>query len=272
MKTLLLRGAAALLLAAASTAPNAFADQTGTQATATATTTSYSFSGNPDYGPWTIQSFEYRWQLPIDAPAVTLVDRSDEDRPIASGSRAVYFDDYHTFSKNFYVYAQIGAADGTLLPYRSAYIEGDAKIGKGLVLAAGGSAMQNPDGTTTQYASLGPSIYEGKLVFMLRFMPSNTNGIGTAATQLSVQYNNPRRDLIALTLLNGTQPNVLAGLPANASGFQRVSQATLTVKHWINPNAGFVVGAAAGNFTDASSAKNSYRERGVTFGVFIVPR
>ncbi len=278
MKIMLLRGVPALLLAAALTTANAAADQNASQpsggATATATTTEYSFSGNPNYGPWTIQAFEYRWQLPVDIPAVTLVDRNDQDRPVAAGSHAFYLDDYHTFSSRFYVYAQVGAADGTVLPSRSAYLEGDLKVGpRGtLVLAAGGAAMQNADGTTTRYISAGPTLYRGRLAFMVRFMPSNTSGIGTAATEFGVQYNQPGRNLIAVSLLDGTQPNVLVGLPASAAGFQRLSQVVLTFKHWISPNAGFVVGGTLGNFADASGTNNSYHQQGVTFGVFLAPR
>lgn len=268
-----LTGACALLLAASLGTAQARADQQ-TAATATATTTAYSFSGNANYGPWTVQSFEYRFQLPADVPAITLVDRNDNDRPIGAGSRAVYLDDYHTFSSRFYAYAQIGAADGTLLPYRSAYLEGDAKFGRrgALVIAAGGAVLQNAGGTTTRYASIGPTLYSGQMAFTVRFMPADTDGAGTSATQFSVQYNRAGRDQIVLVLLDGTQPNVLAGLPADMAGFQRVQQATFTVKHWINHDSGFVVGGTLANFADARSAANSYRQRGVTFGVFIVPR
>jgi YaiO family outer membrane protein len=260
----------ALLLALSFTSAQAQADG---QATATATTTAYSFSGNQNYGPWTVQSLEYRFQLPADVPAITLVDRNDNDRPISTGSRAVYLDDYHTFSSRFYAYAQVGTADGTLLPYRSVYLEGDAKFGRrgALVIAAGGAVLQNAGGTTTRYASIGPTLYSGQMAFTVRFMPADTNGAGTSATQFSAQYNRAGRDQIALVLLDGTQPNVLAGLPANLAGFQRVQQATLTIKHWINHDSGFVVGGTLANFADARSAANSYRQRGVTFGVFIVP-
>lgn len=258
------------LLLITSLTAQACADQ---NATATATTTSYTFSGNPNYGPWSVQSFEYRWQIRQDVPAVTLVDRNDEDRPVSSSSRAVYLDDYHTFSSRFYAYAQIGAGDGTVLPYRSAYLEGDAKLGRQgtIVLAAGGAALENAGGTTTRYISAGPTLYSGRMAFTLRFLPANTDGIGTSATQFTVQYNGAGRNQIALVLLDGTQPNVLAGLPASAAGFQRVSQATLTIKHLLTPNSGFVLGGTLGNFTDASSVANTYRQRGVTFGVFIVP-
>lgn len=263
--------ACALLLAASLGTGHATADQ---QATATATTTAYSFGGNQNYGPWTVQSFEYRFQLPADVPAITLVDRNDNDRPVSTGSRAVYLDDYHTFSSRFYAYAQVAAADGTLLPYRSAYLEGDAKFGRrgALVIAAGGALLQNADGTTTRYASFGPTLYSGQMAFTVRFMPANTNGIGTSATQFAAQYNRAGRDQISLVLLEGTQPNVLAGLPADLAGFQRVRQGTLTIRHWITRDSGFVVGGTLANFNDARSASNSYRQRGVTFGVFIVPR
>lgn len=262
---------AALLAAAVMLPAQAASADDGT---ATATTTAYSFSGgNQDYGPWTVQSFEYRWQLPHDVPAVTLVDRNDNDRPVATNSRGVYVDDYHTFAPHFYAYAQVAGADGTVLPYRSAYLEGDAKIGpRGtLVLAAGGAVLQNAGGTTTHYMSVGPTLYAGPLALTLRFMPANTNGVNTSATQFTLQYAHTRRDQIALVLLDGTQPNVLAGLPATAAGFQRVSQATLTIRHWINHTSGFVVGGTLGNFADAHSAANTYRQRGVTFGVFIAP-
>lgn len=278
MKSMFWRAALTLLLAAASTTANAPADQNASQTskggTLTATTAEYTFAGNANYGPWTIESLEYRWNLPFDVPAVTLVDRNDADRPIAGHSHALYLDDYHTFSNRFYVYAQAGAAQGSVLPSSIAYLEGDLKLGArgSVVLAAGGAAMRNADGSTTRYASLGPTIYRGRLAFMVRFMPSNTSGIGTAATQFGVQYNEPGKNAVSLLLVQGTQPNVLVGLPVNAAGFQHVSQETVTFKHWIDPREGFVVGATLGNFTDASGAINSYRERGITFGVFLAPR
>lgn len=278
MRNTLFRVALALAICAGSATANAAAAQTPSQTarggTLTATTTEYTFVGNPNYGPWTIESLEYRWNLPFDVPAVTLLDRNDVDGPVAAHSHALYLDDYHTFSNRFYVYAQAGAAEGSVLPSSVAYLEGDLKLGPrgAYVLAAGGAAMRNADGSTTRYASLGPTIYDGRLAFILRFMPSNTNGIGTAATQLGVQYNEPGKNAVALLLVQGTQPNVLVGLPANAAGFQHISQETLTFKHWISPGAGFVLGGTLGNFTDASGASNTYRERGISFGVFLAPR
>lgn len=242
-------------------------------ATATATTTVYSFSGSA-YGPWRVQNFQYQWQLHGDVPSVTLQDRSDDDPARASNSRAVYLDDYHTFSNRFYAYAQIGVSNGTVLPYRSAYLEGDAKLGRrgALVLAAGGAHLQNADGSVTEYASVGPTLYTGSLAFTLRFMPAKTQGIGTAATQFSALYQRDGRDQVVLVLLDGTQPNVLAGLPAAMTGFQHVAQASLSVKHWVSHTAGFVIGTAFGNYVDANGSANTYRQRGVTFGVFTNPR
>ena len=277
MKGMFLRCAAVLMLVLPGFGTSAGADQNtsqtaGTQ-TVTATTTNYSFS-NAGYGPWSLQVVEYRRQLRDDAPAFTLVDRNDVDGPSATQSTGLYLDDYHTFSNHFYVYAQVGSASGTVLPSKIAYFEGDLKLGApgAIVLAAGGAAMQNADGSTTHYLSAGPTIYDGRLSFSVRFMPSNTNGIATSATQFGVQYNEPGANAVALAFLTGTQPNVLVGLPASAAGFQHVSQAVLTFKHWINPHEGFVVGETLGNFADASGKNNSYRQRGVTFGVFIQPR
>lgn len=264
------RVALLLILAAFSMTAAAAADQTQT---VTATTTDYTFS-NPNYGPWTVESLEFRVKLPQDVPAITLVDRRDTDAASAAQSQGVYLDDYHTFSRNFYVYAQAGSAGGTVLPSKDVYLEGDLKVGPrgSLVLAAGGAILQNADGSMTRYVSAGPAFYTGRMVFTLRFMPSNTSGIGTSAAQFGIQYNQPGRNAVALSWLGGTQPNVLVGLPASAADFQRVSQTVLTFKHWINPHEGFVVGETFGNFTDVSGKNNSYRQQGLTFGVFIEPR
>jgi YaiO family outer membrane protein len=249
----------------------------GSQAAAgqiTTTDSVYSFTGGDNlYGPWTIQTFQYQWQCGEDIPSITLLNRNDNDRPTATSSRAVYVDDYHTFSPHFYTYAQASFANGNIQPFRSAYVEADARIGwiPNLVLAAGGAELQNPGGTSTSYISVGPAFYVGPMVVALRFLPSDTNGVRTSATQLNLQYTSRRNNQVVLGLIDGTQPSVLVGLPPSAAVFQRLFQANLTVKHWFNNEIGIVLGGTIGNFS-SDTAANSFHQRGITFGILARPR
>ncbi|MDE2571705.1 MAG: YaiO family outer membrane beta-barrel protein [bacterium] len=231
----------------------------------------YSFSSPGNlYGPWSIQTLRYQEQMGKDVPSITLLNRNDADRPKQSDARAAYLDDYHAWSPGFYTYAQVSVASGQILPYRMAYLEADAKLNakRNFVLGLGLADMQNPDGSATRFASIGPSYYAGPMVYTLRFMPSNTNGINTSATELVTEYSVLGRDQVTFTLVDGSQPSVLVGFPPSLVTFQRLFEADLTVKHWIRPNFGIILGGTLGNHYDRATGASIYHERGITLGIF----
>jgi YaiO family outer membrane protein len=226
---------------------------------------------NPDYGPWSVQTLQYQWQAgKNDIPSFTILNRTDDDHPVSTSSRALYGDDYHTWSNTFYTYAQLSFANGNIQPYNLAYLEGDLKLDReqNLVAAAGGGATRNPDGTSTRWISAGPSFYTGPMVFEVRFMPANTNGIATSATEGVVEYNRLGHDQVTGIVLDGSQPSVLVGLPAADATFQRLTEYDLAWRHWITPAFGFVLGGTVGTHDNRATGTTLYDQHALTFGVF----
>jgi YaiO family outer membrane protein len=223
------------------------------------------------YGPWSVQTLEYQWQADkSDVPSVTFLNRTDDDRPFESSSRAVYGDDYHTWSSDFYTYGQVSFANGDIEPYNLAYLEGDLKLERrqNLVLGAGAGVTRNPGDTSTRWVSAGPSFYTGPMVFEVRFLPANTNGISTSAAEGVVQYNRLGQDQITATVLSGSQPSVLVNFPPSYATFQRLTEYDLVWRHWITPRFGFVAGGTIGTHEDRTTGAALYDQHAVTFGVF----
>ncbi|NNM92181.1 MAG: YaiO family outer membrane beta-barrel protein [Candidatus Eremiobacteraeota bacterium] len=230
---------------------------------------SFSSPGNL-YGPWTIQTVRYQFQHGKDIPSITLFIRNDRDRPTASGSHALYIDDYHNWNPRFFTYAQLSAASGTIQPNRMAYAEGDWKLGaRGTtVMALGGATMSNPDTTSTRYLSVGPTLYTGSMVYTLRFLPSDTNGVRASATQFSAEYNALGSNQITATFLDGSQPSVLVGFPPSSSTFQRLFEFDLTWKHWVTKRFGFTIGGTMSSHRDRTTGASIYAQRAIEFGLF----
>lgn len=222
------------------------------------------------YGPWTIQTARYQFHAGKDIPSVTLFIRNDRDRPVASGSHALYIDDYHTWDRDFFSYAQVSVASGDIQPNRMAYAEGDWKLGtRGTtVVALGGATMSNPDSTSTRYLSIGPTLYTGMMVYTLRFLPSDTDGVHASATQFTAEYNGLGKNQFTANFLNGSQPSVLVGFPPSSSTFQRLFEADFTWKHWINKRFGFTVGTTFGSHEDRATGAAIYAQRALSFGLF----
>ncbi len=270
-----LTAALSLLFAASASVAVARADGTSTsnlpgELTVTDQQSSFSSPGNV-YGPWSVQTLQYQWQAgKYDIPSITLFNRNDNDRPIGSSSRAVYADDYHTWSNDFYTYAQVSFANGDIQPYNLAYLEGDLDLDpqKKLVAGVGAGVTRNPGDTSTRWISAGPAYYAGPMVYEVRFMPANTNGIATSATEGIVEYNRLGHDQIVGTYLDGSQPSVLVGFPPSFTTFQRLDEFDLTWRHWLTPTFGFLIGGTAGNHNDRATGASLYTQRAFTLGVF----
>jgi YaiO family outer membrane protein len=224
------------------------------------------------YGPWSVQTLQWQWQAGADdIPSITLFDRNDDDRPTSSTSHAVYADDYHTWSHRFYTYAQVSLANGDIQPYNLAYLEGDVTLDPQLnvVAAAGGGVTRNPDDTSTRWISAGPSVYLGPMVYEIRFMPANTNGVATSATQGIIEYNRLGHDQVVLSYIDGSQPSVLVAFPPSYTTFQRLNEADVTWRHWLRPTFGILVGATDGNHYDRTTGASIYHQHGITLGLFV---
>lgn len=264
----------------------------------TATTTLDTFSSSGDvYGPWQTELLEYQWQAgKRDIPSVTILNRNDRDRDVfgnarPSGSTALYLDDYHNWSGSFFTYAQVMTSNGTILPNRLFYVEADLKAGRrrNVVLGAGGSAYANPDGSATRSLSLGPTLYEGSMVYTARYLPAavtgrftgvDSSGRGVAGTinaygsalEFIAEYNRLGRDQVIATYLGGNQPGILVGsigtLPAQFTNIQHLGEVDLSVKHWVRGDFGFIVGASVATHSMQATGTKLYGLSAVTAGLF----
>ncbi len=230
---------------------------------------SFSSPGNL-YGPWSIQTARYQFHAGKDIPSITLFIRNDRDRPVASGSHALYLDDYHNWSPRFFSYAQVSVASGDIQPNRMVYAEGDWKFGERgtTVMALGGATMANPDTTSTRYLSVGPTLYRGMMVYTLRFLPSDTNGVHASATQFTAEFNGLGSNQFIANFLDGSQPSVLVGFPPASSRFQRLTEFDLTWKHWVTKRFGFTLGTTIGSHLDRATGAPIYAQRAIEFGLF----
>jgi hypothetical protein len=269
INTTILRSAAAALLAcAAATTTTAFADTNG-QFTFTDQQSTFSSPGNA-YGPWSIQTLQYQFKTGDDVPSITLFNRDDNDRPAGSSSRAIYLDDYHTWTGSFYTYAQFSVSNGNIQPYRLGYLEADAKVtnAQNVVLAAGGGFASNPDSSTTHWASVGPRLYTGSMVYEVRYLPATTDGIGTSATEGIVTYNRLGHDQVVLTYITGSEPSVLVGFPPSFATFQQLNEGDVVWRHWLRPDFGFLLGGTVGHHADKDTGNTIYDQRAIQFGLF----
>jgi hypothetical protein len=102
--------------------------------------------------------------------------------------------------------------------------------------------------------------------YTLRFLPSRTNGIGSAGTEFVTEYNNAGRDRVTLALLGGSAPSIIVGLPAFTT-FERSSQVSLTWLHCLTPHLGFEIGGSLIR-NDGAAQGDDYGGKAVTFGIF----
>lgn len=230
------------------------------------------FSSPSGVGPWRFVTLTDSEVTGADKPSIALVDRSDDDTGAAGHSLGVVLDDYHDWSSRFFTYAAAGTSSGTVLPTRTAYIEGDIKTGRSLatVWGAGAGVVVNPDGTVQRYVNAGPTWYHNNVNVTLRWLPTFTTGrTGSSSGLLTIQDGAAGETVGTLTLLGGNEPpyGVVSAATAFETG-QRVLFGGLDVKHWVNPREGFHVGIELERLSDAASGNLLYVRRGLNVGVF----
>ena len=224
------------------------------------------------YGPWQSISGGYRWVAGADTPSVTLVTRSDDDRLNPTHSTGVTLDDYHDWSPRFFSYAAVGLSNGTVLPTRNFYVEGDQKFGRTLatVFGAGVGVVVNPDGVDQRYFNVGPSFYARGYNLTLRYLQTYTNGRTGTGTGIAVfQTGQTGKTIGTLTLLAGDQPpNGVVTQTQTTEFGQRALFAGIGVKHWTSPKGGVLLGFSINRLTDRLSGNLLYVQRDVTIGIF----
>jgi YaiO family outer membrane protein len=224
------------------------------------------------YGPWQSLTGSFRWQTGPDTPSVSLVTRSDDDRPTATSSTGIVLDDYHDWSPRFFSYAAAGFAAGNVLPTRNFYVEGDQKFGRSLSTVFGGGVgvVVNPDGVDQRYVNFGPSLYYKNFNVTLRYLQTFTTGrTGTGTGIATFQAGQTGKTIGSLTLLAGDQPPNGLVTPAQTINFgQRAIFAGIGVKHWTSPSGGIVAGFQLERLNDRLSGDLIYLQRGFTIGIF----
>jgi YaiO family outer membrane protein len=224
------------------------------------------------YGPWNVAKLQYQWQQGNDIPSMTYVNRVDSDKAGPSHSNGLYADDYHTWTDTFYTYAQANVASGNSLPGNSIYLEGDFKFlpDRSLVGGIGGGVLTNPGGATTRWLSVGPTLYtNGPMVYTVRYLPANTDGIGTSATELVAEYNRVGHDQVTVSYIFGSQPSILAGAPASLALIQNLNETDILWNHWLTKRFGFVLGGTFGNHYDRATGVNLYNQSALWLGLFV---
>ena len=223
-------------------------------------------------GPWRTLTGTYRWEAGADTPSVTLMTRADADRLGPTHSDGTVLDDYHTWSPRFFTYAAVGLSAGTVLPNRSFYVEGDAKVGRNLTTVLGGGigVVVNPNGPVQRYINVGPTFYATNFNVTLRYIQTLTTGrTGAGTGLLTIQSGQTGKTISTLTLLAGDQPPNGVAEPSQAAAFgQRTVLAGLEVKHWTDRNGGILAGVQIERLNDRMSGDLLYVRRGLTLGIF----
>jgi YaiO family outer membrane protein len=229
-------------------------------------------SGGNDYGPWRWFELDDRSHFGDDSPGFELVDRGDDDRPLATHGNLLTVDDFHRFSKRFFVYAALGAGSGNVLPTHTAYLEGDYKLGGGLrwVVATGVGVISNPNGTVQRYVNYGPTYYGNNYNVTVRLLPTSQAGYPTTITTLAtVQAGSQGHAKSTLTVLDGNQaPSTLIDVFAPPAAGAHAVYASYLYQQWLSPRGGFKIGVQYERLSDLTDSSLIYLERGVTVGVF----
>jgi YaiO family outer membrane protein len=225
------------------------------------------------YGPWNAITLSDREKIGNDKPGISIVQETNSDSGGPTHGLEVVLDDYHDWSPKFFTYGAVGVSSGNLLPTRSAYLEGDAKLGQlgATVIGFGAGTVVNPNGVVQNYLNMGPTWYHNNLNVTLRWLPAFTSGrMGTSTGLLTVANGAVGVTITTLTLLAGNQPPngiVIATTLPNQIG-QRALLAGVDVKHWLSKKGGYDVGIQMERLTNSASGNMIYIRRALSLGVF----
>jgi YaiO family outer membrane protein len=224
------------------------------------------------YGPWNNITLSDREKIGNDKPGIAIAEQADGDSGGPTHGLEVVLDDYHDWSPKFFTYGAVGISSGNLFPTRSAYLEGDAKLGRlgATVMGFGGGVVVNPNGVVQNYLNMGPSWYHNHFNATLRWLPSFTTGrMGTSTGILTLANGAEGVTVTTLTLLAGNQPpNGVFTTTIPNQIEQRAILGSIDVKHWLNRKGGYEVGAALERLTNSASGNTTYIRRGLSLGVF----
>lgn len=174
--------------------------------------------------------------------------------------------DTYTFDQDWYGSLALGAGDGAFyLPrYRvDATLYRKLLADRQLVSSVGVGYYNAPDGHIDRSLSLGlvyyfkaPWIAEGGV----RLNSSNPGGIRTQQQFVAVTYGRDKQDLVSARYGWGGEGYLALTANTQLINFSS-NEGSVTWRHWVNPQSGFLVGANR-------YSNPLYRRTGITFGLF----
>ena len=221
------------------------------------------------YGPWDWMIAAYRTTVGEDKPGLQIITRSDRDTGAPTSGTSYILDDYHQFSEHAYGYASLQLSSGQLFPTRGLYLEGDASVGNGVAFGTGVGWLANPDGSSQQFMSIGPTMYFPHGNATLRYLPLWTRGdMGASSFLAAATIGDESHTSATLTLQDGVVPAYAANQVLLTTGVsERAFAAELTTRHFITPRFGYDVGLSYANVTDRQTNTFEYSSYGFTFGL-----
>jgi YaiO family outer membrane protein len=221
------------------------------------------------YGPWDWMIAAYRTTVGEDKPGLQIITRSDRDTGAPTSGTSYILDDYHQFSEHAYGYASLQLSSGQLFPTRGLYLEGDASVANGVAFGTGVGWLANPDGSSQQFMSIGPTMYFPHGNATLRYLPLWTRGdMGASSFLAAATIGDESHTSATLTLQDGVVPAYAANQVLLTTGVsERAFAAELTTRHFITPRFGYDVGLSYANVTDRQTNTFEYSSYGFTFGL-----
>jgi YaiO family outer membrane protein len=221
------------------------------------------------YGPWDWMIGAYRTTIGNDKPGLQVITRSDRDSGAPTAGTSYILDDYHQFSEHAYGYASLQLSSGQIFPTRGLYLEGDASVAAGLAFGSGIGWLANPDGSSQEFMSIGPTVYFPRGNATLRYLPLWTHGdMGASSFLASATIGDESRASATLTLQDGVEPAYAANQVLLTTGLaERAFAAELTTRHFITPRFGYDVGLSYADVTDRQTNAFVYSSFGFTFGL-----
>ena len=231
--------------------------------------TTTGLSPGATYGPWDWMDAAYRTTIGDDKPGVQLITRSDRDSGAPTSGTSYILDDYHQFSGHAYGYASLQLSSGQIFPTRGLYLEGDAAVVNGVAFGTGIGWLANPDGSSQEFMSIGPTLYFPHGNATLRYLPLWTHGdMGASSFLASATIGDEGHTSATLTLQDGVEPAYAANQVLLTTGLsERAFAAELTTRHFFTPRFGYDVGLTYADVSDRQTNAFIYRSFGFTFGV-----
>lgn len=234
---------------------------------------STSVSGLPSaagiYGPVTEQSVAVR--LPPDGRlGFEFTNRNSKDTFGPSHTLGASADYYRRWTQRFSSYALVSTASGPPHAARAVYLQGDLAGPHGFVISAGTGVSSLYGIGVYRIVKLGGTYYRGDGYASLTYTTGWSALIGNTQSYLaSIAFGHPEHTTETFYWGTGSETDVSLQNPANPSlTGERESGASVVLKHWVNPGAGYHVALEWGTLNRADGTQ-IFARRAITAGAFM---